>query len=202
MAARQLHDVRMSGGGSTLVQTQTLRTMLPPLFSNLRVRSLLDLPCGDFHWMRHVPLEDGVQYLGADVVDALVQRNQEQFGSERVTFTRLDLLCDLIPRVDLILCRDCLVHLPNADIRSALVNLCRSGSQWLLTTTFPGHHSAKDIALGKWRPLNLEAEPFCLPPPLTLLVERCTQGHGRFADKSLGLWHLHDIANALGHVPH
>ncbi|MEX1027520.1 MAG: glycosyltransferase, partial [Candidatus Paceibacterota bacterium] len=79
-----------------------------------------------------------------------------------------------------------------------LVNLCRSGSQWLLTTTFPGHRTGKDIAIGKWRPLNLEAEPFCLPPPLTLVVERCTQGNGRFADKSLGLWHLHDIANAIG----
>jgi hypothetical protein len=189
----------VSGSGSTLAQTQTLRTVLPTLFSDLSVRSLLDLPCGDFHWMRHVPLENGIQYLGADVVEALVQRNQEQFGSERVRFIRLDVLCDRIPRVDLILCRDCLVHLPNADIRRALFNLSRSGSQWLLTTTFPGHHAAKDIALGKWRPLNLEAEPFCLPPPLMLVVERCTQGNGRFADKSLGLWHLRDIANGMGH---
>ena len=175
--------------------------MLPTLFADWGVCSLLDLPCGDFHWMRHLPLPKGLNYLGADIVEPLVERNQQLFGSACVKFLRLDALGDRIPRVDLILCRDCLVHLPEVDVRRALMNFSRSGSQWLLTTTFPGRGSAKDIALGKWRPLNLEAAPFCLPPPVTLIVERCTQGNGRFADKSLGLWHLHDVATALGSCP-
>ena len=187
----------VSGNGSTLEQTHVVHSVLPTLLADLGAISLLDLPCGDFHWMRHVPLDAGIHYLGADVVEPLVARNQQLFGSARVRFLRLDVLGDRIPPVDLILCRDCLVHLPEREIRRALVNLCRSGSQWLLTTTFPGRRSAKDIALGQWRPLNLEAEPFCLPPPVRLIVERCTEGNGRFADKSLGLWHLHDVANVL-----
>ncbi len=192
----------VSGRGSTLLQTQSLRWMLPILFAELGVTSLLDLPCGDFHWMRYMPLEDKTKYLGADVVREIVERNQHLVGSERVCFICLDILSDRIPSVDLILCRDCLVHLPNAEIRNALENLCRSGSQWLLTTTFPGRRTTPDIAVGKWRPLNLQAPPFSLPPPVTLIVEQCTEGTGRYADKSLGLWHLRDVATALGLVLH
>lgn len=189
----------VSGCGSTISQTQQLRMLLPRLLADLRVQSLLDVGCGDLHWVRHVVFDERLHYVGADVVETLIERNQERFGSELVRFVRLDVLTDSIPCADLILCRDCLVHLPNAEVLRALKSLCRSSSQWLLTTTFPGRRASADISLGKWRPLNLEAAPFCLPPPAVLLIEQCTQGNGRFADKSLGLWHLHDVANAIGH---
>ena len=40
----------------------------------------------------------------------------------------------------MILCRDCLVHLTFDDARAALQNLRRSGSKYLLTTTFTDPH--------------------------------------------------------------
>src|SRR5215212_9991686 len=46
----------LSGAGSNLRQTETLRRELPGLLSKLSIRSLLDAPCGDFHWMQHVDL--------------------------------------------------------------------------------------------------------------------------------------------------
>ena len=45
----------VSGNGSTLEQTQVVRSVLPTLLADLGVSSLLDLPCGDFYWMRHLP---------------------------------------------------------------------------------------------------------------------------------------------------
>jgi hypothetical protein len=93
--------------------------------------------------------------------------------------------------VDLILCRDCLVHLPLADAVNAVDNLRRSGSQYLLTTTFVNRDDNRDIpAAGGWRPLNLRRPPFNFPDPLLVLDERCTAGDGKYADKSLGLWLL------------
>jgi len=42
----------VSGTGSELGRTYHLRRELPVVLSELNVRSLLDLPCGDFNWMQ------------------------------------------------------------------------------------------------------------------------------------------------------
>jgi hypothetical protein len=100
---------------------------------------------------------------------------------------------DPLPEADLLLCRDCLVHLSFADIGRALSNVLRSGLPYLLTTTFPECEVNEDIVTGDWRPLNLELEPFGFPPPSELLNERCSEAGGLFADKSLGLWQLAEL---------
>ena len=46
---------------------------------------------------------------------------------------------------------------------------------------------------GDWRVLDLEREPFHLPPPARILNEGCTEGGGAFADKSLALWRVADL---------
>ncbi len=188
----------VSGPGSTIHETEPLRAALRGLLNRLRIKSLLDAPCGDCHWIRQVPMAADVHYVGVDIVEALVQRNRQAFRSERAHFACRDLLIDPLPAVDLVLCRDCLVHLTHRDARQVLENLCRTRSQWLLTTTYPGRRAAADVPTGHWRPLNLELAPYSLPPPQTLLVERCTEGNGFCTDKCLGLWHLRDVAEALG----
>ena len=100
---------------------------------------------------------------------------------------------DPLPRADVLLCRDALVHLSFADIRRVLRNVRASGTAYLLTTTFPGHAVNEDIVSGDWRLLNLEHAPFAFPPPRALIVEGCTEGSGRFADKSLALWRVEDL---------
>jgi hypothetical protein len=66
----------VSGTGSELNRTYHLRRELPVLLSELKVRSLLDLPCGDFNWMAHVELGD-IRYVGADIIAELIDRNQK-----------------------------------------------------------------------------------------------------------------------------
>jgi hypothetical protein len=182
----------VSGTGSVLEQTRAIRAQLPALLQALDVRTLLDIPCGDFGWMREVRL-DGTSYVGADIVSHLVVRNQRDFGNDQRRFAVLDLTVDPLPCVDLVLCRDCLVHLSHANVWRVLENLRASGATWLLTTTFPAHEAVGDIEDGDWRPLNLERDPFRLPSPLTLLNEGCSEHDGAFADKSLGLWRIADL---------
>lgn len=31
------------------------------------IKSILDIPCGDFSWMKKIEL-DGIEYIGADIV--------------------------------------------------------------------------------------------------------------------------------------
>ena len=176
-----------SGAGAAPEQIQQLRAGLPALLRQLGIGTLLDLPCGDYSWMRTLDLP--VQrYIGADLLPELIAPLAAAYADARHRFLVLDLTRDDLPPADLLLCRDCLVHLSYADSRRALANVVRSGIPYLLATTFPETEVNEDIVTGDWRMINLERPPFCFPPPLHLLNEGCTEAGGLFADKSLGLW--------------
>jgi len=180
-----------SGPGSSLRRTETIRRDLPALFAELGVRHVVDAGCGDFHWFGSLRLEPELEsYLGIEVVEKLVAENERLHGSPRRRFAALDVIRDPLPRADLILCRDCLVHLKNRQVVAALRNFRRSGSRWLLATTFTGDRRNEDAPLGGWRPLDLERPPFDLGPPLRLIGEGESVEDPRYIDKSLGLWSL------------
>jgi hypothetical protein len=179
----------VSGEGATDAQTKRLRTIVADVVRELGVRTLLDVPCGDFAWMRDVDLA-GARYIGGDLVPALIAERQAQDADDRHEFVLLDLTSDPLPPADLVFCRDVFVHLSFADTRRALDNIRGSGIPWLLTTTFPDHAENEDIVTGDWRLLNLERAPFHFPAPERLLNEGCTEGGGLYADKSLGLWRV------------
>lgn len=185
-------SVSRSGEGSDLVQTEIIRREIPKLVTELGIKTFLDAPCGDWYWMQHVelPVE---HYIGTDIVEALIAKNQMKFGSDKVSFRCINLAEDAIPRVDLIFSRDCLVHLSFADALKIISNFKCSGATYLLATTFPERPSNEDLGDGFWRPLNKQVAPFNFPTPLRLINEGCTEGNKMFTDKCLGLWRLADI---------
>ena len=185
-----------SGTGSDVYQTRIITKELPVVFRNYGISTVLDIPCGDFYWMKKVDLIN-INYIGADIVNDLIAKNSEQYGRDNLRFQKLDLIKDKLPNVDLIFCRDCLVHLSFKDIFHALDNLCASQSEYLLTTTFTERTRNHDIATGQWRTINLEVAPFLLPRPFELINEGCTEGAGAYADKALGLWKIADIRESL-----
>jgi SAM-dependent methyltransferase len=178
-----------SGSGSNLAQTEMIRAILPSLVRELNCRTILDIPCGDFFWMKLVEMD--VDYIGGDIIDEMIQDNQRRYGNAGRKFMHLDLLRDELPKVDLVFCRDCLVHFSYGHIFQALGNLKRSGSEYLLTTTFVGRDRNEDIPTGGWRPINLQAPPFNFPAPLRLIDEHCPED--QYRDKHLGLWRMADI---------
>lgn len=188
---RWAHPETVSGPGSATWPTGVIRHLLPALIRVLRARSLLDAPCGDFHWMRHVPLD--IDYLGCDIVPEIVAQNRGQYGRPDRRFVQLDLVHDAVPRADIILCRDLNGHLAFTDVFAVLGNFARSQSTYLLTTTFPVLNRNEDLtATGGWRPLNLEKPPFSLPRPLMAFREVNVEDP-RYPDKSLGLWALSEL---------
>lgn len=132
------------------------------LFDAFNISTMLDIPCGDFHWMKHVDLNN-TDYTGADIVEELIQGNIARYERDGIRFKHLNLINDKLPKVDLVFCRDCLMHFAFADIARALDNVCRSESKYFLTTTFVGKHKNRDISTGSWRPINLELPPFWVP---------------------------------------
>jgi hypothetical protein len=181
-----------SGTGSNLRQTTYIRNAIPECLKSIGARSLLDAPCGDFFWMKEVVLPVEL-YVGVDIVPDLIVRNNKQYKTAQRSFLAADLASDQLPQADVILCRDCLVHLSYADAFKVLKNFKASGAKYLLTTTFTGR-SNRDIKTGQWRPLNVQQAPFNFPDPIMLINEHCTEKG--FGDKCLGLWLLADIPTA------
>jgi hypothetical protein len=184
----------VSGLGSAFDETRGLRAALIELLKSLNVRTLLDVPCGDFGWLGQddLPVD---HYIGADIVEDLVTRNTSLFGNDQRRFLKLDLTRDALPDADLLLCRDCLVHLSFEDIFRALKNIRAGKLKYFLTTTFTEHDRNEDIRTGDWRMLNFQRAPFNFGEPLAVIVEGCTEGDGAYADKSLGLWRVEDLTS-------
>ncbi|WP_053977505.1 class I SAM-dependent methyltransferase [Mangrovimonas xylaniphaga] len=180
----------ISGGGSDPWHTRVIVEKVSGLIEDLQINSVLDLPCGDFAWVKDVDLGDA-KYVGGDIVAPLILKNNEVYGARpNVSFTELDLLKDSLPKMDLLINRDCLVHLSFSDIALALRRIKSSGCKYLLTTTYPDHDN-KDITTGDWRPLNMEKAPFNFGRPVKLIDEQLNKTGLR--DKSLGLWEVSNI---------
>ena len=176
-----------SGVGSALDSTRVIRAELPEALRELKTRVLLDAPCGDFTWMGHVDL-GGIEYIGGDIVSTIVEENTRKHASAGRRFIELDLTRDSLPDADVLLCRDCLVHLSYANIEKVLANIARSNIRYVLMTSFPGRRDNYDVVDGDWRALDFQAPPFSFPEPRLTIVEQCEEEEGTYADKSLVAW--------------
>lgn len=181
--------ISKSGTGSDLDQTAVIRKVLPDLLKQINCNILIDAPCGDLYWIKTIDLPIK-KYIGIDIVDDLIIQNRMLFNDEKFTFYSQDLVEKQIPYADLILSRDCLVHLSFNDIKKVINNFKRSGSLYLLTTSFVKQTYNFDIPTGFWHPINLQKEPFNFPNALLVIDEKCTEEEGKWSDKSLLLWDL------------
>lgn len=183
----------VSGPGSTVDHTIELRNGINHLIRELQILSILDAPCGDFNWMKGLDLSD-VQYTGVDIVSELIDRNVMLYEGDHIQFVRKDICSDKLPRADLILNRDCLVHFSYDHIHKALQNMISSGSTYLATTSFAYNMINFDITTGDWRPLNLQRDPFRFPPPWRSVEEHhAGLTKKEFKGKLLGVWKIKDL---------
>lgn len=192
------HAESLSGAASTLDETSRFRAVLPDWIAAHSVATLLDIPCGDFHWMRRVQFAG--HYTGVDIVPEIVQENRRVHGSDRREFLLLDATRDPLPKVDLIVCRDLFVHLGNRDVLAALRNMVASGSRLLVTNHFRDRLDNPEIESGDFRAINLCRPPFHLPEPESSVLEESDLADGLFRDRCMALWRLPEVAGALARV--
>lgn len=197
---RRIHETNLwgaptsvSGLGSEDEATSALQAALPTLLEELGVSSLIDAPCGDAGWIGKARLN--VEYVGVDIVPELIEAARTRAGQRSTNdrFLVADIVADVLPRADVVLCRDCLVHLSFNNIALAVENFRRSGATWLITTTFSEWTTNADAEDGDWRPLNFMRPPFNWPKPHQLINEGCDEADGGYRDKCLGVWRLTDI---------
>lgn len=176
-----------SGAGSTLDATNQVRTMLPATLDKIDCRVLLDLGCGDFNWMKEVPLL--CQYIGADIVDELIEKNQKQYANESRRFIVLDATRDNLPNsVDTILCREVFFHLSHRDIKAALRRIKQSNARYLIATNISHLEENIDTFTGGFRLIDLRQAPFNLPEPVEVIPD-----HGVANNRYLCVWDVADF---------
>ncbi len=183
-----------SGQGSTLELSSNAILMMNLIIKEYPVKSILDIPCGDFNWMQKVDLT-GIKYLGCDLVADLISSNTQKYATEQIQFQQLDIINEEIPSADLIVVRDCFVHFSYEHINQAIENIKHSGSKYILLTTFSNQHLNYNITTGDWLPINLQKKPFNFPEPLSIMNEYCpSEFEIENRGKSLALWQVSDLA--------
>ncbi len=188
------NEESISGPGSSREYCTSIISGLESALTEFPIRTILDIPCGDFNWMQYVQFPAGTHYTGADIVPEIIRQNKENFESDTVHFIVKDLTTDPLERYDLVIVRDCLVHFSDEHIFQALRNIRASGSEFLLTTSFRSLTINHTIVSGDWHPINLERPPFNFPAPIRIYTENISPGYEKeHKQKSLVLWRIPDL---------
>jgi hypothetical protein len=82
-------------------------------------------------------------YAGIDIVPPLIAANviRVERGELAGRFLTTDITKDALPSANVILCRDCLVHLSFENIGRVIKRFRASGARWMPATTFPDGRS-------------------------------------------------------------
>lgn len=180
------------GPGSTFGYTENLRLNLGNFLIKHNITSMIDAPCGDYSWMSATNLPSIQKYIGGDIVDFLIQANQQKYPAH--TFKQFDLTQDTLPDVDLLFCRDCLLHLSFKDIDNVFNNISRSNVKYvLLSNWYEDAENTRDIQTGEARYLNFLEAPFNFPQP----IDSITDFVNGFPRRNMVLWSTAVIKNYI-----
>jgi len=176
------------GSGSYIQNTKETISWIQDMLKLTKTKSILDLGCGDWNWMKEVNLE-GIHYTGIDLDEEFIEENKEKYPQH--TFLVADALKGKYPTVDLVICRDLLLHLKDEDIAKILEKIINSKSIYFMTSSHMGganrdfsNREKKKVYTRRKRPsrrVNLLIPPWCFESP-EYYVEESSQ------NRIFGVW--------------
>ena len=154
-----------SGLGSSLVYTEHFRNNLVRIIKQYDINKMFDCSCGDWHWMKEIK---GLlpEYVGNDIVDSLVAINNQNYGTDKISFVSNDMLSQMKTyednHFDLVVCRHTLEHLTNNYCFDVINEIKRVSKYAIITSTNTG---SVNIELSNMdgaasRMINLDLTPF------------------------------------------
>ncbi|MBI2743042.1 MAG: class I SAM-dependent methyltransferase [Chlamydiales bacterium] len=156
-----------SGWGSFPVNASAYMEFLTNFIRSNDIHDVVDLGCGTWEFSRYIDWS-GVNYVGVDVVEQVVQLNQKKFGAANIHFVQGDILAMSLPAGDLMICKDVLQHLQHADIQTFLKKI-KQYKHCLLTNDLAisftdsvdrTKSNRENEYRGRNRPLDLTKPPF------------------------------------------
>lgn len=157
-----------SGVGSMREHVQPYVVMLQRFLRDYEIASVVDLGCGDWQFAQLIDW-GGVQYLGLDVVEDVVEANRAKFATDSIDFD-VARFGKPLPPADLVVCKDVLQHLPLAFVSHYLSEFRKRYEHVLVTNdVYPDEWTNVEIAAGAGRAIRPDLEPFC--ESCTLVLE-------------------------------
>lgn len=149
------------------------RHFLTGIIEKYKVKSIVDIGCGDLHWMKEINL-DGIEYYGIDwILSDYAKENFEKMQSKynkgwkdlyEENFMYVD-----IPKVDLIICKCVLIHMTNDMAVEALEHIFKDPPDFFLSSTQDVRDNDRRhirISYPSYSAINLMREPFNFGLPL------------------------------------
>ena len=113
------------GLGSKISETALQRAWIPKMIRKHKIKTIADIGAGDLNWIKEIKMPKTWTYQAFD----LVPRHPE--------VTQFDLLKEIPPKVDLLLCMWVINHMEYDEALTAWNNLKASGSKYLMMTYRP-----------------------------------------------------------------
>jgi SAM-dependent methyltransferase len=166
-----------SGPGSEYERAKEYIDYVRGFIRENKVRSVIDLGCGDFRVAQYFAREAD-SYVGCDIVKPLIDSNTARFGTNGILFRYLDIVRDELPQGDLCLARQVLQHLSNDDVKKVLRKM-RKYKHVLITDELLNNltrvnadiRSGRNTRLTSKSNLLLERPPFNAPLEVVLLAD-------------------------------
>jgi len=134
------------GSGSKIANTLNQRIWLAEIALKYNIESVTDVGAGDLNWVGLVDWD--VVYLALDLIP------------RRPGVIQFDLVHEVPPKSDCLLCLWVLNHMPYEDSQASIRNLKASGSKYLIMTDRPvwHHEQPPEIHMNHIEELNLTAK--------------------------------------------
>jgi SAM-dependent methyltransferase len=175
-----------SGGGSTPAASKPYVLFLESFLRKNNIKSIVDLGCGDWQFTRHLDLS-GIHYTGIDAAKSIVEVNSLSYGSSNIHFSHFTGDYSIVPKADLLLCKDVLQHLDTASVHEVVKSVIPLFRFSLVTNDVPNrsligklvdkikgrdpftlHGLNREIQIGDYRLLDLRFPPFSLDASVAL----------------------------------
>jgi hypothetical protein len=117
-----------SGYGSYDEQLEKKLNWITPL----EYKTITEVGCGDFNFGLHLLARHPSRYLGLDISDVIIKKNQEKYDGIPFALMRHE-----VPTGELILCVDVLFHiLDDKDYARTLIMLKNAWTKYLVITAY------------------------------------------------------------------
>lgn len=184
------------GSGSTMEYTYPLRQELCEFLEKHNIQSMFDAPCGDYSWMSKTKLPNNFKYIGGDIVEDLIANNRKMYPSTE--FHCVDISADPIPDVDLLFCRDCLIHFSVEDKIKTFKNIVNSNVKYIMFTNyFSDCANNVDITTGSFHAVDFTQPPYDFEDPIDSIFDWVSNTTAGGAKRNMSLWHISTIEKFL-----